>query len=90
MNDIEKAINVISNLKHLIINIIGNEINEKEFDTAISALEKQIPKKPQEVDIDFSTFICPNCLSTIMYTDEKETHNYCLKCGQKLDWRVEE
>lgn len=33
MNDIEKAINVISNLKHLIINIIGNEINEKEFDT---------------------------------------------------------
>ena len=42
MNDIEKAINVISNLKHLIINIIGNEINEKEFDTAISALEKQL------------------------------------------------
>jgi hypothetical protein len=42
MNDIEKAINVISNLKHLIINIIGNEINEKEFDTTISALEKQL------------------------------------------------
>ena len=34
--------------------------------------------------------VCVQCEYAIMHTDEKETHNYCLKCGQKLDWRVEE
>jgi hypothetical protein len=60
------------------------------IETAVSALEKQIPRKPQEVDVDFSTFVCPNCLSTIMYTGEKEAHNYCLKCGQRLDWSLDD
>lgn len=86
MNDIEKAILELGvQMGHK-----DRVITDVSCDLAISALEKQIPKKPQEVDVDFSTFVCPNCLSTIMYTDEKETHNYCLKCGQKLDWRVEE
>ena len=88
MNDIEKAKEYFYN--QMEIGKIESDYQQEIFEIAISALEKQIPKKPQEVDVDFSTFVCTNCLSTIMYTDEKETHNYCLKCGQKLDWRVEE
>ena len=88
MNDIEKAINVISNLKHLIINIIGNEINEKEFDTAISALEKQIPKKPKQYTDYFKMtyYFCPICEYVRITGNQK----HCDVCGQKIDWRVEE
>ena len=72
-------------------NTIFNTKSWVEYNKTVEvALAKQSPKKPQEVDVDFSTFVCPNCLSSIMYTDEKETHNYCLNCGQKLDWRMEE
>ncbi len=99
MNDIEKAIDALK-MDNALMEFdpntgeerpieSQNELNQYAYKAnllAISTLEKQIPKKPQEVDVDFSTFICPNCLSTIMYTDEKETHNYCLKCGQRLDW----
>ncbi len=63
-----------------------NKDNLEACTLAIQALEKQVGKKPQEIDIDFSTFVCPNCSSTILYMDEKETHNHCLKCGQKFDW----
>ena len=60
---------------------------------AISALEKQIPKKPLNQKFTFypmSTFIrsrygeCPICGT--MQADDK----YCQHCGQKLDWSVEE
>ena len=94
MNDIEKTINVISNLKHLIINIIGNEINEKEFDTTISALEKQAPK---EIIYDYglNETRCPRCNTIFGYAyEEDETEDmyyapYCYECGQCLDWEVE-
>lgn len=89
MNNIEKAIDYLIKNSHK-MNEHNNNYATQSIKIAISALEKQIPRKPQEVDVDFSTFVCPNCLSTIMYTDEKETHNYCLNCGQRLDWSVEE
>ena len=52
------------------------------FDVAISALEKQIPKKPYE---DYNGEIhknkCPTCHRSL-FPDE----HHC-KCGQALDWR---
>ena len=92
MNNIEATRVLDKNIKYA-KNLTRWQQCEEEIemmDLCKLALEKQILKKPQEVDVDFSTFVCPNCLSTIMYTDEKETHNYCLKCGQRLDWGVEE
>ncbi len=95
MNDIERAINVISNLKHLIINIIGNEINEKEFDTTISALEKQAPKKII-YDYRLNETRCPRCNIIFGYAyEEDETEDmyyapYCYECGQCLDWEVQD
>ena len=69
------------------------------FETAIEALEKQIPKKPKRVDKN-SVFdgnwkmICPCCGATLMkrITTEDESRpvhynmtKHC-KCGQALDW----
>lgn len=39
---IEKAICVMENLKYLLIDVLGNKNNEKEFDVAIEMLEKQL------------------------------------------------
>jgi predicted RNA-binding Zn-ribbon protein involved in translation (DUF1610 family) len=89
MNNIERAIDYLIKNSHKMIED-NNNYATQSIKIAISALEKQTPSKPQEVDVDFNTFVCPNCLSTIMYTGEKEAHNYCLKCGQKLDWSGED
>lgn len=40
--EIEKAICVMENLKYLLIDVLGNKNNEKEFDVAIDILEKQL------------------------------------------------
>lgn len=48
--------------------------------------EKQRSVKPIEVDTDLSYFKCGNCEGLIYYSDEKESHKYCLNCGQKIDW----
>lgn len=81
---------LIQRLKEPDYEYYGCELSKCEAELAISALEKQIPSKPQEVDVDFSIFECPNCSSTIRYTGDKHAHNYCSKCAQKLDWSVEE
>ncbi len=57
------------------------------FDVAISALEKQIPKKAEHDDGVWS--ICPNCGGSVA-NDSEEAHNgetsYCDHCGQAIDW----
>lgn len=59
------------------------------IDTAIEALEKQIPKKPISLgeDIDRDVGQCPNCKEII---DTYEDYKYCSDCGQAIDWRDEE
>ena len=47
---------------------------------SISALEKQIPKKPK-TDDRYVMYICQCCNDFV-----KVSHNYCQNCGQKLDW----
>lgn len=51
---------------------------------SISALEKQIPKKPKTND-NYIIYICPCCNNFI-----KLCKNYCEYCGQKLDWSEEQ
>ena len=56
------------------------------IDMAISALEKQIAKKPKERDrIGFNTLVCPVCKGALYLYEP-----YCDNCGQKLDWSDEE
>ena len=46
---------------------------------AVTALEKQIPKKPIEPDALF--YKCPICKNCV-----RDYNRYCTVCGNKLDW----
>jgi hypothetical protein len=56
---------------------------------AISALEKQIPKKAKQYNdksifIYAGVFYCPSCQENVSMDDV-----YCCQCGQSLDWKAE-
>ena len=69
---------------------------------AVTALEKQIAKKPIFVDIRFrqrgklygecvsleKCYMGPSC--TIHLFHDFDSERYCNYCGQKLDWRDED
>ena len=56
----------------------------KAFDLAISALEKQIPKKPRKTRC---ALMCSTCGHKITEIGCKKLHRlYCKKCGQAIDW----
>lgn len=50
------------------------------FETAIEALEKQIPKKPNKLT-------CPSC-GFDKIDNSWWVFTYCPKCGQLIDWEV--
>lgn len=84
-----RALDLISRIKK-------EETHEKyidrhnAFDIAIESMEKQIPKKPTDVDEDTNTFVCPSCGHTLIALDDMTVHQHCLICGQKLDWSEED
>jgi uncharacterized protein (DUF983 family) len=55
------------------------------LDTAIKAVEKQIPKKPVIDPVDCAE-VCPNCKSTGIREDYGAPNDYCSDCGQAIDW----
>lgn len=59
-------------------------------EVAISAIEKQAPKKPRLRKGCNWSYRCPNCGKLLFWTDEPKDHgeknNYCSDCGQKIDW----
>ena len=64
----------------------------EEMQTVISALEKQIPKKPI-LDTIFLSGIkwwrCPVCNKKIVGYIGGRPQKYCDDCGQALDWSDE-
>ena len=56
-------------------------------DMAISALEKQIPKKVRVTTSTKRCSVCGRQLSGIGNIHPKR--NYCQKCGQAIDWEGE-
>ena len=56
----------------------------------LEAVEKQEPKKPEVSDGDFDYYKCPVCGAYIWATDCVQDHNYCLNCGQAIDWEESE
>jgi hypothetical protein len=63
------------------------------LDTAIQALEKQIPKKPimkqYFEDLEEEYLCCPTCgeiLTDRIPADNKTFYFHCMNCGQKFDW----
>jgi rubrerythrin len=100
MNDIEKAIEVLKMENELMqFDPMTGEIEPLELQNqdnqdlykanliAISALEKQIPKKPKQyTDIFKMTYyFCPICEYVRITGNQKR----CDVCGQKIDWEVE-
>nr|DAQ09665.1 MAG TPA: hypothetical protein [Caudoviricetes sp.] len=65
---------------------------EEAIKTVKSALEKQIPKKPdyegdgydENGELIYDTWICPHCNHE--YEVEYEDYAFCPNCGQALDW----
>lgn len=60
----------------------------EDLRNAISALDKQIPKKPLNVansieDLRFD-WTCPSCKR--QFIGASYCVNHCVDCGQKLDW----
>lgn len=53
------------------------------------AVEKQIPKRSQEVDDDYGYFKCPSCGELIYASYDLGSHKYCLNCGQAIKWEAE-
>ena len=64
---------------------LSDRVQQAE-DLAIKALEKQMPKKPYDIDTEYKTFDCPECLSKLYTDDEMQDCSYCPVCGQRLEW----
>ena len=88
MNEIEKAINDLDNLRSC-ESISSNhfkEVHGNNLELAISALEKQIPKKPILMQLSEPEYMC----ECGMKYWRKGGVKYCIECGQAIDWSVEE
>jgi hypothetical protein len=99
MNGIEKAIETLKMENELMqFNPLTGEIKPIELQNqdnqdlynanliAISALEKQMPKKIKKFTYpkNIVYMYCPECDEGI-----DENNLFCSRCGQKLDWEVE-
>lgn len=67
------------------------EITRECFEALI---EKQIPKEHHHTRIDHIVYdvrmsVCPSCLAVIP-SNKAEYPNYCIRCGQHIDWSDEE
>ena len=66
-----------------------NDVPEykKVFETAVAALEKQVPKKPKKVKnsgVRYTDgYICPSCCGGFTGTGIAA---YCYHCGQAIEW----
>jgi hypothetical protein len=86
---IEEAIN------ELVDYVAENDKLTISFETvtmARKALEKQIPKKPKEVEKKYwNDYVCPNCEKLLGNSIEVYQEKCCHYCGQALNWsEVEE
>lgn len=83
-----EAIELIKKVTFSVENEI-EEIKASKFitalKTAISALEKQIPKKILDKSLEFDGYygLCPCCKKVL---DESKDFSRCWYCGQALDW----
>ena len=78
MNDIKEA---IAEMKHTKQFYSG----QNNFNLAIQALEKQLPKIMEYIPED-NDYKCPTCKSRYD-NPQNDGILYCAICGQKIDWR---
>ena len=84
--NIQQLIYLKNDLEGLKYNSCASKRMEEALKMAIKALEKQIPKKVNKETKDSYDNVIPRCPSCLkMFVED-----YCSKCGQKIDWTVEE
>lgn len=72
----------------------GSIRGAEHCDTAIEALEKQLPKKPKENGMyrgifkKIKAYTCPTCGNCCLeeMMNERQNTDFCWNCGQRLDW----
>lgn len=88
--DEKKVRETIEDFKEIVLmsSAMGFDITSGQCDLIIKALEKQLPKKPIEVNDaythkigEFRVAKCPNCGHEV-----SDRFDVCFECGQKLDW----
>ena len=67
----------------------GKIYNTEVFVKLLSAVEKQIPKKPAP-NKDWHLYSCPNCNNEIINSLDDGKFPHCHLCGQALDWSATE
>lgn len=85
MNKYEKAFNHLR--EHASFDTVDEMIDIKELvEKAISAkpIHEEVQSKINEL-YSHEFWFCSNCKKLVMRKDE-----YCVNCGQVLDWRVED
>lgn len=85
MNKYEKAFNHLR--EHASFDTVDEMIDIKELvEKAISAkpIHEEVQSKINEL-YSHEFWFCSNCKKLVMIKDE-----YCVNCGQALDWRVED
>lgn len=98
LNEIKENFKVILITKNL-DGKASDDVKELEFDfdRAIKALEKQIPKKPYCVEDKM--WCCPVCDNNLLHKRIKyptrlmpksQGFSHCTSCGQAIDWSEEE
>lgn len=77
---------------HMIPTLLPERI--EAMDMAISALERQIPKKPEQsktprygMGYEYYDWCCPTCGRFLAFESSKGDH-HCT-CGQAIDWEEE-
>lgn len=71
-----------------------NKISDSDLSNIIVTLEKQIAKKPNYIADGYADMLlcydyaeCPICGHDFEYGINDWGADYCLDCGQKLDWK---
>ena len=102
----EEAIKTLKHYRSNLIDMCGENSTESEpiqaYDAAITAIEKQIPKKPHITlmrndagELFGQWVMCPRCYEEsgfdydfLVGMKQKQHHkvSYCLGCGQAIDW----
>lgn len=86
---IEKAIQILDYALKNGCEYLNTEAGDMALISGIEALNRQVPKKPDEVffengDQSQTIDICPTCGSPEI--SEADEWTYCPVCGQKIDW----
>lgn len=97
MTESERIKYALVNVSTLAKNSIeyGKIRDDQDIDLIKAIVKKEIPKKHEvesksfvgenNVKITVTVFFCPNCGDRIWHLD-----NYCINCGQRIEWEEQQ